>query len=228
MERVSIVIPIHNEEASIALVLEDVQKATPALPQYEFELIVVDDGSTDRGGEIARSHGVRVVTNPPPYGKGAALRAGFAHATGDIIVMMDGDYSHMAEDLGSLISALKPGVSLVIGSRSFGGTDEWEAVRAIGNTALSWLFGLLYRCEITDTLNGYKAFRRAVLARSRYTSVAFEIEMELLANAIRCGDIVEVTSHERARVGGQSKSKIIRHGTGFLVRMLRDRFLRRW
>jgi glycosyltransferase involved in cell wall biosynthesis len=227
MQRITIVIPIRNEEACIGLVLEDIRKTTSALPQYQFEIIVVDDGSTDGGAEIARSYGAEVLPNPPPHGKGAALRTGFARATGDFIVMMDGDYSHMAEDLGALLDALRrPGVSLVIASRSYGGSDEFTPVRAFGNIALSYLFGLLHGRYLSDSLNGYKAFHREVFTRFPFTSVAFEIEIELLAKALRCGRIVEVASHERARAGGVAKSKVVRHGTGFLVRMIRERWRR--
>jgi glycosyltransferase involved in cell wall biosynthesis len=226
VERVSVVIPIRNEEACIGRVLDDLRKATAELPHYQFETIVVDDGSTDGGAEIARSYGAQVVPNGPPHGKGAALRTGFARAAGDVIVMMDGDYSHMAEDMGALLGALRPGVSLVIASRSFGGSDEFTPVRAFGNIALSYLFGVLHGRYLSDSLNGYKAFRREVFTRFEYTSVAFEIEIELLSKALRCGRIVEVGSHERARAGGSAKSKVVRHGSGFLVKMIRERWQR--
>lgn len=221
MERVSIVIPIRDEEETIGLVLDDVRKATSEIQGYEFETIVVDDGSRDRGPEIARTFGAHVVSNGRPHGKGAALRAGFAASTGAIIVMMDGDYSHRAGDLRVFLDALEPGVSLIVGSRIFGGSEEYTAIRAFGNMVLSYIFGLLHGRYLSDALNGYKAFRREVFTNFRYTSVTFEIEIELLANALRTGErIVEIPSHERARAGGISKSKVVRHGTRFLVRTI--------
>ena len=224
MERVSIVIPIRDEEAAIGPVLEHLRKATSEIERFEFEVIVVDDSSTDRGPEIARSYGARVLRNAPPHGKGAALRAGFAAATGSLIVMMDGDHSHRPEDLGAFLDALTRGASLVIGSRIFGGSEEYTALRAFGNIVLSYLFGLLHGRYLSDALNGYKAFRREVFSSFAYTSVGFEIEIELLVNAMRLGGTIqEIPSHERARSGGRSKSSIVRHGSRFLARMLYER-----
>ena len=221
MERVSIVIPIRDEEETIGLVLDTIRKATSEIEGYEFETIVVDDGSSDRGPEIARTYGASVVGNSAPHGKGAALRIGFAASTGAIIVMMDGDDSHRAEELGVFLDALKPGVSLVVGSRIFGGSEEYTPVRAFGNIVLTYLFGVLHGRYLSDALNGYKAFRREVFTGFKYTSVGFEIEVELLANALRSGGrIVEVPSHERARGGGRSKSRVARHGMRFLMRAI--------
>ena len=223
MERVSIVIPIRDEEETIGLVLESIRKATSEIEGYEFETIVVNDGSSDRGPEIARTYGERVVGNSAPRGKGAALRGGFAASTGAIIVMMDGDDSHRAEDLGLFLDALKPGVSLVVGSRIFGGSEEYTPIRAFGNIVLTYLFGILHGRYLSDALNGYKAFRRDVFTGFEYTSVGFEIEVELLANALRSGGrIVEVPSHERVRAGGKSKSKVVRHGVRFLRRAISE------
>lgn len=224
MERVSIVIPVRDEESAIGLVLEHVQKATSEIDGYEFEVIVVDDGSRDRGPEIARSYGARVIYNSPPHGKGAALRAGFAASTGGIIIMMDGDHSHRPEDLAAFLDALRRGASLVIGSRIFGGSDEYTAVRAFGNIGLTYVFGFLHGRYLSDALNGYKAFRREVFSSFEYTSLGFEIEIELLVNAMRLGgSIKEIPSHERQRAGGRSKSSVARHGSRFLARIIYER-----
>lgn len=221
--RVSIVIPIRDEEATIGRLLEDIQTVASRLEQYDFEVIVVDDGSTDRGPAIARARQAIVVRNDGPHGKGAALRHGFRAATADCLVMMDGDYSHRAEDLGVLLAALQPGVSLVIGSRIYGGSEEYTAVRALGNVALTYLFGILHGRYLSDALNGYKAFRRTVFSDFEYVSNGFDIEIELVCNALRGGGrVVEVPSHERARGGGKSKSRVVRHGTMFLWREIAE------
>lgn len=223
--RVSIVIPIRDEEATIGPLLDDLQAVTAGLPQYDFEVVVVDDGSSDRGPAIARAKHAIVLRNEGPHGKGAALRRGFEVATGDCLVMMDGDYSHRAEDLGALLDALQPGVSLVVGSRIYGGSEEYTAVRALGNVALTYLFGMLHGRYLSDALNGFKAFRRHVFSDFEYVSNGFDIEIELVCNALRSGGrVVEVPSHERARAGGQSKSRVVRHGTMFLWREIAEWF----
>lgn len=223
--RVSLVIPIRDEEATIGPLLDDVRTAIQGLSRYEFETIVVDDGSSDKGPEIARARGAIVLRNGPPHGKGVALRRGFAAATGDRIVMMDGDYSHRAEDLGALLDALQPGVSLVIGSRIYGGSEEYTPVRALGNIGLTYVFGILHGRYLSDALNGYKAFGSHVFRDFEYVSNGFDIEIELVCNALRTGGrVVEVPSHERARAGGRSKSHPVRHGTMFLWRELSEWF----
>jgi glycosyltransferase involved in cell wall biosynthesis len=155
-------------------------------------------------------------------GKGMALRAGFSQASGDIIAMMDADYSHRAEELPRFLEALRdPSAGLVIGSRVVGGSEEYTHVRALGNVFLSAMLGLCTGRYLSDALNGFKVFRRSVFSDFRYTSRAFEIEIELIANALRKGyRVVEITSHERARAGGEAKSRVIRHGTRFLMRIL--------
>lgn len=226
--RVSIVIPAKDEASSIGLVCADLFKVIPQLEGYTCEVICVDDHSTDRTAEIAASYGARVVSNHGPSGKGQALRAGFEAATGDVIVMMDADYSHRAEDLPAMLTPLASGAGgLVIGSRLMGGSDEFTRVRALGNLFLTAVFGLCHERYLTDALNGYKAFRRDVFTDFRYTSNSFEIEIELLVNALRKGyRVVEVSSHERERHGGEAKSRAIWHGTRFLWRILWEKVRR--
>jgi glycosyltransferase involved in cell wall biosynthesis len=223
VKKLSIVIPARDEEATLGLVLADVQRILPELRDYDTEVICVDDRSSDRTAEIARSLGARVIANPRRPGKGLALRAGFEAAAGDILAMMDADYSHRPEDLPDLLAGLTDGVGLVIGSRVLGGSEEYTQVRALGNVFLSAALGLCTGHYLSDALNGYKLFRRDVFTAFAYTSSAFEIEIELIANALRLGyRIIEVASHERARAGGEMKSRVVRHGTRFLVRIVQE------
>lgn len=221
MPKVSVIIPAKDEEETLPHVLTDLNATIAETPSYEFEVICVDDHSTDTTAQIARSFGARVVQNTRAPGKGMALRAGFEAATGDVLVMMDADYSHRAEEIPLLLSALTDGVALVIGSRVVGGSEEYTHVRALGNVFLSASLGLCTGRYLSDALNGFKVFRRQIFTDYVYTSRNFEIEIEIVANALRSGlRVVEVSSHERARAGGQMKSRVIRHGTRFLARIL--------
>jgi glycosyltransferase involved in cell wall biosynthesis len=221
MRHLSVVIPARDEEATIGRVLTDLYRILPQLNDCEPEVICVDDHSRDRTAEIARSFGATVIQNTSRSGKGLALRAGFEAATGDIIAMMDADYSHQAEDLPVFLQALKDGIGLVIGSRVVGGSEEYTHVRALGNVFLSAALGLCTGRYLSDALNGYKVFRRDVFTDYEYSASSFEIEIEIIANTLRKGyRIVEVSSHERARAGGKAKSRVVRHGTRFLVRIL--------
>ncbi|MBW7991037.1 MAG: glycosyltransferase family 2 protein [Planctomycetes bacterium] len=224
MSKISIVIPAKNEEATLGKVLEDLNKVIPTLDGYDVEVLCVDDHSNDSTVSIAKSFGARVITNPNKSGKGMALRAGFKAATGDILVMMDADCSHQPKHLPAFLNALEDGVGLVIGSRVTGGSDEYELIRALGNVFLTLFVGLFMGRYLSDALNGYKVFRRDVFSDFKYTSKAFEIEIEIIANTLRKGyRVVEVNSHELARAGGKAKSKVVRHGTRFLLRILLER-----
>lgn len=231
LKSVSIVIPAKNEEETIDLVLNDLNKTVADLKSYSFEIIVVDDNSSDRTAEIAIKNGARVIRNKGSSGKGKALICGFNEAKGEFIVMMDADYSHRAEDIPFLIQPLENGAGLVIGSRIYGGSDEYTRVRAFGNIILTLCFGLLHKRYLSDALNGFKAFRRDIFRKFTYTSREFEIEIELLVNTLRAGmKIVEVSSHERRRKAGIAKSKVIKHGFKFFYRIviewLRNKFNR--
>lgn len=219
--KVSVIIPAKNEEETLGAVLSDVNATIAAMHGYDVEVIVVDDRSTDRTSEIAAANGARVVANQRISGKGHALRAGFEAASGDILVMMDADYSHRAEEMPAMLEALKEGVGLVIGSRVVGGSEEYTHIRALGNVFLSATLGLCTGRYLSDALNGFKVFRKDVFRDFAYGSRNFEIEIEIVANALRKGyRIVEVSSHERARAGGEMKSRAIRHGFRFLFRIL--------
>jgi glycosyltransferase involved in cell wall biosynthesis len=224
MTKISVIIPAKDEEATLGKVLLDLNMIIPTLHNYEAEVICVDDHSTDKTAAIARSLGAKVVTNTKKSGKGMALCAGFREATGDVFVMMDADYSHRAEDLPEFLKALKDGVGLVIGSRVVGGSEEYTHIRALGNVFLSTVLGLCTGRYLSDALNGYKVFRRDIFTDCSYTSRHFEIEIEIIANTLRKGyKIVEVSSHERTRAGGEVKSKVVRHGTRFLLRIFWER-----
>lgn len=222
MPKVSIVIPAKNEEVTLPMVLDDLNKVVPTLAGWEYEVIVVDDRSTDRTAELARAAGARVVPNQRSSGKGHALRAGFEAATGEVIAMLDADYSHRAEELPLFLEAIqRNGVGLVIGSRVVGGSEEYHHVRALGNVFLSASLGLATGRYLSDALNGFKVFKRDVFTGAKFTSANFEIEIEIIANTLRRGyTIVEVSSHERARAGGEMKSRVVRHGTRFLLRII--------
>lgn len=223
MPQLSVVIPARNEADNIAMVLDDLARTVQSLTRYQVEVIVVDDGSTDGTAEIAEGRGARVLRNTGRvHGKGVALRMGFDAATSDLLCMMDADYSHRAEELPRFLEAIEdPAVGLVIGSRVIGGSEEYTHIRALGNVFLSAALGLCTRRYLSDALNGFKVFRRRIHQDRPLRSRNFEIEIEIIANTLRSGlRIIEVLSHERARAGGEAKSRVIRHGTRFLARIV--------
>jgi glycosyltransferase involved in cell wall biosynthesis len=225
MQNVSIVIPAKDEADTLGDVLQDLYNTLPGISGYQFEVICVDDHSEDNTAEIAQGFGAQVIKNERKPGKGHALRTGFGVANGDILVMLDADYSHRPDDLPLFLEELKGDVGLVIGSRVIGGSEEYTHIRAFGNVFLSTALGVFTGCHLTDALNGYKVFLRDIFTDFDYTSKTFEMEIEIIANTLRKGyRIVEVSSHERARAGGEAKSFVVRHGTRFLLRIMYEGF----
>lgn len=220
---ISIIIPARNEENNIGYLLDDVLATTNKMNDYEFEIIVVNDHSKDQTLSVALSKNVKVLNNLRRPGKGCALITGFENAKGDYFIMLDADYSHRPEDIPIFIQSLENNAGLVIGSRIYGGSEEYTSIRAFGNIILTLIFGIFHKRYLSDSLNGFKAFKSEIFKKFTYTSSGFEIEIELLVNALRMGmKIVEVPSQERKRRSGTSKSKIITHGLRFLYKILSE------
>jgi glycosyltransferase involved in cell wall biosynthesis len=218
----SVVIPTLNEERNIAWVLR-------RLPAIVDEVILVDGRSTDNTIEAARAvrRDVRVVLETQP-GKGAALRAGFAAATGDYIVMIDADGSMDPAEIVRFVDALEDGCDFVKGSRftQGGGTADISRIRQLGNDALRRAVNLLYRTNFTDLCYGFIGFRRARLDALRLDAQGFEIETEMIARAVVASlRIAEVPSFEAERRFGESNLRAWRDGRRALATLLHERFV---
>ena len=220
--RVSVVIPTLNEERCISWVLE-------RLPEFVSEVILVDGRSTDRTVEIARSvwPDVKVVLETAP-GKGAALRAGFAIATGDYIVMLDADGSMNPGEIERFVNALQDGLEFVKGSRFVdgGGTSDMSVIRRLGNSALRAAVNRLYHTNLSDLCYGFIAFRRDRLNYLRLRSDGFEIETEMAVRALTASlRIGEVASYESPRRHGKSNLHAWRDGRRVLRTLLHERLV---
>lgn len=217
---VTVVIPTLNEAENIELVLRQLER-------YD-DIVLVDGMSTDGTVEAARRvrPDVRVVQRPPK-GKGDALRAGFAAATGDVIVIMDADGSMDPGEVEVFMAMIAVGFDLVKGSRLAvgGGSHDLTTIRLLGNAALCKLANTLFGTRWTDLCYGYLAFRRECLPRMALQSDGFEIESEILGRAALSGmRIAEIPSVELPRIAGDSHLDARRDGTRILKTMLRARF----
>ena len=222
---VTIVIPARNEEACLPSVLDELSLFLDNC-EHRVEVIVVDDRSTDGTPQIAQKYPfLKLTPNRYPSGKGGALRSGFDLARGKLIAMMDADYSHRAFDLPNLLEEAFRTRGLVVASRITGGSEEYTRVRAFGNVFLTWFFGFLHGRYLSDILNGFKVFHRDVYHEFHYTSNGFEIEIELVVNALRLKrPVTEFPSRERPRLGGKMKSSVIRHGPRFFWQIFLEHF----
>jgi len=217
---VSVVIPTLNEARNIGWVIG-------RLPALVDELIVVDGRSTD--GTIAAALAARpetVVVHERAPGKGAALRAGFARAAGDVIVMIDADGSMEPSEIARYVATIEAGYDLVKGSRFLpgGGTTDISRLRSLGNLALLVLANRLYDCAFTELCYGFMALRRSALERLSLTADGFEIEAQIVAHAVRAGlRIAEVPSFESVRRTGDSHLHALRDGARVLRGLVSER-----
>lgn len=217
---VSVVIPTLNEERSLPWVLRN-------LPEWVSEVVLVDGLSTDRTEAVARRMRPDVVVvHQHQRGKGAALRAGFAAASGEIIVMIDADGSTDPREMPRFVEALLAGADFVKGSRHIenGGSADFTRIRSAGNRVFVTLANLLYRSRFTDLCYGYCAFWRHHVEALALTADGFEIETQLVLNAVKAGlAIEEVPSFELQRRAGTSNLNAVRDGTRVLRTMLEER-----
>lgn len=217
---VSLVIPTLNEAGNIEAVLSQ-------LSRFD-DIILVDGHSQDDTVAIARSVRPDVkVLQRDPTGKGDALRAGFAAARGDVIVIMDADGSMDPAEIDMMVSTVGVGFDLVKGSRYAcgGGSHDLTHVRDLGNAALCTLANRLFRTRWTDLCYGFLAFRRSCLPKMALTSTGFEIESEILVKAAMAGlRIAEVPSVEMPRLAGESHLDARRDGMRILRTMMLERF----
>jgi glycosyltransferase involved in cell wall biosynthesis len=221
---VSAVVPALNEEKNIGWVLA-------RLPECVNEVLVVDGRSADGTVDVARQvrPDVRIVKEMTP-GKGAALRAGFAAATNDYVVMLDADGSMEPGEIERYVALLDEGYDVVKGSRFLagGGTTDISRVRAIGNLSLLGVANWMYGARFTELCYGYMAFRRSVIERLRLSATGFEIETQIVSHALRAGlRIVEVPSFEAERRSGESNLRTFRDGARVLNELVKAR-MRRW
>jgi glycosyltransferase involved in cell wall biosynthesis len=221
--RISVVIPAFNEADNLRWLLPQL-----AIPH---EVIVVDGESTDGTDEVVQELCPRAtLIRQPPRGKGAALRAGFAAATGDIIVMIDADGSMDPLEIDSFVALIARGFDIVKGSRNScgGGSQDLTFIRRMGNRLFVRLANALYRTGWSDLCYGYIAFRRSALDQLRLHADGFEIETEICVHAVTAKlAVAEVPSYELNRRSGVSNLHPLRDGWRVLKVLLRNRLRQR-
>jgi glycosyltransferase involved in cell wall biosynthesis len=182
----SVIVPCYNEQATILELLDRVT-ASP----WVAEVVVVDDGSTDRSRELlggVTDHRIRVILQPCNMGKGAALRTGFQHATSDYVVVQDADLEYSPEEYGLLVAPLEADLAdVVFGSRFAGGRPHrvlyyWHS---LGNKALTSLSNMFTDLNLTDMETCYKAFRREIIQSIKIEEDRFGFEPEVTAKIAR-------------------------------------------
>lgn len=228
--RISVVIPCYNEARTIRAVVDRV-RAAPVGPK---EIIIVDDGSRDGTRDLLRTEIAplvdRIVYHEENRGKGAALRTGFAAATGDIVIPQDADLEYDPADYPKLLQPILDGkADVVFGSRFQGGAPHrvlyfWHRV---GNQLLTLLSNMLTNLNLTDMESCYKVFRRDLLRRITLEENRFGIEPELTAKVARLkAAVYEVGISYSGRTYAEGKKIGWRDGGRALWAILKYNLLR--
>jgi SAM-dependent methyltransferase len=182
--KLSVVVPVYNEFHTI----EEILRRLHALP-LDKEIIVVDDGSTDGTGLVLRElewPAVKVLTHAKNRGKGAALATGFAHTSGDVVIIQDADLEYHPDEIPKLIAPIVEGkADVVYGSRFLGARRVFMFSHWLGNQFLTLMANILYNTALTDMETCYKAFRGEVARSLRLKARGFGCEPEITAKVFK-------------------------------------------
>ncbi|WP_038040572.1 glycosyltransferase family 2 protein [Thermorudis peleae] len=227
--RLSILIPVYNEERTVAELLRRVQSVELPL---ERELVVVDDGSTDGTRAVLSALSpdipeMRLIFHPVNRGKGAAVRTALEAATGDILLIQDADLEYDPRDYPALLRPILEGRSQVVyGSRFLGEHKAMYFWHAVGNRFLTLVTNLLYDTTLTDMETGYKVFTAEVAQHIALRSERWGFDPEITAQILRRGyRIYEVPISYNGREYWEGKKITWRDGVTVLLTLLRYRFL---
>ncbi len=220
LSRLCVIVPAYNEEENIASVITDIRKHQP-----QADIVVVNDGSSDRTEAVAHGAGATVLNLAVNLGIGGAVQTGFLHARDaryDFAVQLDGDGQHQASDISYLLEPLQAGdADVVIGSRFVRGDGfQSSPTRRFGIRLISWVNRVLTGQLILDNTSGFRAYgRKAIIFLAENYPQDYpepEAVVQLLRNGFR---LSEVAVQMRARSGGSSSIKA-RHSVYYMAKVI--------
>ncbi len=244
--KLSILMPVFNERTTIEEIVQrvravdltvDVNGSHPARESsvtLEREIVIVDDGSSDGTRDILRAwqaekpSDMQIIFHEQNGGKGAALRTGFEHATGDILIIQDADLEYDPRDYVKVLAPLLEGrAPVVYGSRFLGGPrSAMSLTHTMGNKMLTVITNVLYGTSLSDMETCYKCFRRDVIVGMPLRSRRFEIEPELTAKILKRGYLIfEVPISYNGRAFHEGKKITWRDGFTAMRTLIKYRFV---
>ena len=207
----SIIIPAFNEAQTIGEVITKIKGLYP-----DFEIIVINDGSTDDTGAIAQNAGAIVYSHPYNIGNGAAVKSGIRIASGEILVLLDGDGQHDPKEIKELLEYF-PDYDMVVGARPKGHQASW--VRALGNWIFNRLASYVSIFPIKDLTSGFRAIKSDIAHQLLYLLPnTYSYPTTLTLGVLRSGRSVRYISIDtQIRKAGKSKIRIFRDGVRFFM-----------
>jgi glycosyltransferase involved in cell wall biosynthesis len=221
--KISVMIPAYNEEKNIESILTRTEAALKAL-KHPYEILVVDDGSTDETSSLARKKRVIVIKMQKNRGKGFALRKAFQQATGDILITMDADGSHRPEEIPRLVTPLLNGIDVATGARFNGEMQKGSTkkLHVMGNSIFNLIIMILTRKRITDSQTGFRAIKKRVMKEIKLFSNGYEVETELTIKTLKNGfTVYEAPIAFEKRKNGISRINPLFDGLKIMATMLK-------
>lgn len=208
---VSVIIPAHNEAETIGDLIKGIRELYP-----EYEVIAINDGSTDDTGTVASDAGAIVYSHPYNLGNGAAIKSGIRIASGEVMVFMDGDGQHEPKDIGELLEYL-PEFDMVVGARPGGRQSSWG--RGLGNRILNWLATYVSKFKIMDLTSGFRAIKSPIARNFLYLLPnTYSYPTTLTLGVLRSGRSLKYTPVDvQVRKGGKSNIRLFRDGIRFFM-----------
>jgi glycosyltransferase involved in cell wall biosynthesis len=209
--KVSIIIPAYNEAGIIENIVSDIKALYPA-----YEIIVINDGSTDNTATEAQRAGAKVFSHPYNIGNGAAIKSGIRVAKGDVLVFMDGDGQHNPEDIATLLEYI-PEYDMAVGARSIG--DQASLGRALGNKIYNWFASYVAKFSIKDLTSGFRVVKANVVRNFLYLLPnTYSYPTTLTLGVLRSGMSVKyIPIKTIKRKSGTSNIKIVHDGVRFFM-----------
>ena len=220
VRKISVILPAYNEAEAIGDVLADIRKLAEERQQHDlFEIVVVDDGSTDDTAKIAEQGGARVVSHPNNIGNGAAVKAGIRAAGGDILVLMDADGQHRPEEIPSLLEKLDDHV-MAVGARQRNGHASLP--RRIANAFYNRFASYVTGRKIPDLTSGFRAVRSGVARRFLYLLPnTFSYPTTITLSCFKTGLPVAYVPISARKRSGKSKISVLKDGARFFLIILK-------
>ncbi len=208
---VSVIVPACNESQSIGQVVNRLVTLYP-----DFEIIVVDDGSTDLTASVAKDAGATVYRHPYNIGNGASVKTGIRLASGRILVFMDGDSQHDPSDIQKMLPYF-PRYDMVVGARPLSQQASWR--RALGNKVYNWLASYVAKFHVPDLTSGFRAIKSDIARHFLHLLPnTYSYPTTLTLGALRDGRSVKyIPINVGSRKTGKSKIRIFRDGVRFFM-----------